>query len=170
MKALLLSCVCFRPELLIMDEPFSGLDPKMRDEVTGGLLEMIGGSKPCTVILSSHDIFEVERLADHVGILIDGRLMVAEPISRLQERIRHIQVVDLTLNRGLLTSLPPTWEDTQMPSPTALHFIHRNFTPAVEAEIHARFPSANVEVSTLSLRDLFLLCTASAQTVETAIS
>lgn len=170
MKAILLSCVCFRPELLIMDEPFSGLDPKMRDELAGGLLEMISGAKPCTVILSSHDIFEVERLADHVGILVDGRLTLAEPISHLQERVRHIQVVDLSLTRELLPSLPVAWEDAQMPSPTVLHFMHKNFTPAAEAEIHARFPSANIEVSKYSLRDLFLLFTASSQSVVTATS
>lgn len=161
MKATLMSSICFRPPLLIMDEPFSGLDPKMRDDLTGGLLEMIGGEKPCTIILSSHDIFEVERLADHVGILTDGRLNLAEPLASLQERIRHIQVVHPFLQQKLKAPYPPAWEGVETPSPTLLHFTHKNFTPEVETEVRNRFPGATVEVTTYSLRELFLISTGS---------
>jgi len=62
MKAALLASLAFRPELVVLDEPFSGLDPLVRDELTRGLLEA-SGPREWTVLLSSHDIEEVERPA-----------------------------------------------------------------------------------------------------------
>jgi ABC-2 type transport system ATP-binding protein len=65
MKAALLSSLAYRPKLLVLDEPFSGLDPLVREEFTRGLLE-ISEAGEWTVFVSSHDIEEVERLADHI--------------------------------------------------------------------------------------------------------
>src|SRR3954462_14577290 len=78
MKAALLSSLAYRPKLLVLDEPFSGLDPLVRDEFIRGVLE-VSDAGEWTVLVSSHDIEEVERLADHVGLLEDGRLRLSEP-------------------------------------------------------------------------------------------
>jgi ABC-2 type transport system ATP-binding protein len=63
MKLRLLLSMAYRPELLILDEPFSGLDPLVREELSAGLLELVGEGD-WTVILASHDVEELERLVD----------------------------------------------------------------------------------------------------------
>jgi ABC-2 type transport system ATP-binding protein len=59
MKAALLSSLSYRPELMVLDEPFGGLDPLVRDDFIQGLLEIPGDDRPRTFIVSSHDIDEV---------------------------------------------------------------------------------------------------------------
>lgn len=85
MKAALLASVGYRPELLILDEPFTGLDPLVRDELIGVLNNPPGG-RPWTVLISSHDIQEVERVADWVGFIDRGRMVFSEPVTTLQAR------------------------------------------------------------------------------------
>src|SRR5471030_1151164 len=77
MKAALLSSLAYRPKLLVLDEPFSGLDPLVRDEFIQGVLE-VSASGDWTVLVSSHDIDEVERLCDRVALLDHGRLQLDE--------------------------------------------------------------------------------------------
>ena len=62
MKAALLSSLAYRPKLVVLDEPFSGLDPLVRDEFIRGMLELTE-NEGWSVFVSSHDIAEVERLA-----------------------------------------------------------------------------------------------------------
>ena len=95
MKAALASVLAFRPPLILMDEPFSGLDPLVRDELIETLLDRInddndpGGS---TVLISSHDLAEVESFATHVAFLHQGKLLFAEPMDTLTARFREITV------------------------------------------------------------------------------
>ena len=69
----LVLAIAHRPALLILDEPTDGLDPVMRSEALGQLTSHIA-ENPTTIILSTHQVHEVEQLADHVGILQAGRL------------------------------------------------------------------------------------------------
>ena len=66
MKAALASSLAYRPKLIVLDEPFSGLDPLVRDEFIEGLLESAGEA---TILISSHDLAEIESFASHVGYL-----------------------------------------------------------------------------------------------------
>ncbi len=66
MKAALLTSLPYRPKLLVLDEPFSGLDPLVRDEFIRGMLE-VSQQSDWSIFISSHDINEVEQLADRVG-------------------------------------------------------------------------------------------------------
>ena len=88
MKAALLVSLAYRPDLVILDEPFTGLDPVVRDELVRGLLG-VSGDRPLTVVVSSHDIDEVERLADWIGFMRDGQLEFAEPVSVLLGRLNE---------------------------------------------------------------------------------
>src|SRR5947199_3546786 len=90
-KAALLSSLAYRPKLLVLDEPFSGLDPLVRDEFIKGVLE-VSSQGEWTVLVSSHDIDEVERLADHVAMLEEGRLRISEGTETLQARFRRVEV------------------------------------------------------------------------------
>src|SRR6185436_3420279 len=91
MKAALLSSLAYRPKLLVLDEPFSGLDALVRDEFIRGVLE-VSALGEWTVLVSSHDIEEVERLADHVALLDAGRLRLSEKTETLQGRFRRVEV------------------------------------------------------------------------------
>jgi ABC-2 type transport system ATP-binding protein len=79
-----LSLACalpFNPRLLILDEPFSGLDALVRDEVIAGFLRHAGET---SILISSHELDEVERLATHVGIIDGGRLLFQGTLSELR--------------------------------------------------------------------------------------
>ena len=91
MKAALVSSLAYRPKLLILDEPFSGLDPLMRDEFVQGVLEL-AGEGGWSAVISSHDLEDIERLIDWVGYLRDGQLAFSESITGLQARFRQIDV------------------------------------------------------------------------------
>src|SRR5437773_5638118 len=66
MKASLASSLAYRPRLIVLDEPFTRLDPLVRDELIESLLESADGA---TVLISSHDLAEIESFASHVGYL-----------------------------------------------------------------------------------------------------
>jgi ABC-2 type transport system ATP-binding protein len=91
MKAALLSSLAYRPQLIVLDEPFSGLDPLVRDEFLTGLLELTE-TEGWTVWISSHDIEEVERFADRVAILNAGRVDLQEEVDTLRSRFRSVEV------------------------------------------------------------------------------
>ena len=71
MKAAMASALAFRPELMVLDEPFTGLDPLVRDELIEGLLPR---AEDTTIFISSHDLTEIESFASHIGYLDNGRL------------------------------------------------------------------------------------------------
>ncbi len=87
MKAALLVSLAYRPELIILDEPFTGLDPLVRDELIRALLELTGEYR-WTTLISSHDIDEVERLADTMAFIDNGRIMFTDSVQALIERHR----------------------------------------------------------------------------------
>ena len=87
-----------RPRLLILDEPFSGLDPVVRDDLTTGVLSL-ADRDGWSVLLTSHEMDDVERLADHVGFLAGGALLVEEPMQTLLARFRRVEVA-LARRRG----------------------------------------------------------------------
>src|SRR5437660_10599402 len=75
MKLALASALAFHPKLIVLDEPFGGLDPLVRDQLIEGLLELAGES---TLLLSSHALAEIESFASHVGYLEEGKLRRSE--------------------------------------------------------------------------------------------
>jgi ABC-type multidrug transport system ATPase subunit len=68
----LLCALPYRPKLLILDEPFSGLDPLVRDEFMEGLLCQAG---EMTILISSHELAEIDGVATHVAFLDEGKLL-----------------------------------------------------------------------------------------------
>jgi ABC-2 type transport system ATP-binding protein len=91
-KLALLLALCRQAELLILDEPTSGLDPATTEEVLQALVAHVAGGQT-TVFFSSHQIADVDQIADHVAILHHGRVVVAGPLDDLRERYRRIQLV-----------------------------------------------------------------------------
>jgi ABC-2 type transport system ATP-binding protein len=91
-KLALLLALCRGAELLILDEPTSGLDPAMTEEVLQALVTHVAGEE-MTVFFSSHQIAEVEQIADRVAIIDRGRAVVSGALDDLKEKFRRIQLV-----------------------------------------------------------------------------
>ncbi|HZO06072.1 MAG TPA: ABC transporter ATP-binding protein, partial [Solirubrobacterales bacterium] len=92
-KVGLIQATFHEPELLILDEPTGGLDPLMQEE----FLDLVGEERErgCAVFLSSHDLGEVERICDRVGIVRSGRLVAVERIADLLGKARRQVTVEL---------------------------------------------------------------------------
>ncbi len=84
--------LCCRPELLVLDEPVDGLDPVMRRQVWSLLMGDVA-EHGTTVLVSSHNLRELEDVCDHVGILSRGKVLVERSLSDLQENVVKMQVV-----------------------------------------------------------------------------
>jgi ABC-2 type transport system ATP-binding protein len=91
-KLALLLALCRGAELLILDEPTSGLDPAMTEEVLQALVAHVAGEE-MTVFFSSHQIAEVEQIADRVAIIDRGRAVLTGALDDLRESYRRIQLV-----------------------------------------------------------------------------
>jgi ABC-2 type transport system ATP-binding protein len=155
-KAALVTSLAYRPKLLVLDEPFSGLDPLVRDEVIRGMLELSEQSN-WSIFISSHDIDEVERLADWVGVINDGQLYLSEPTESLQTRFRQIEFTagpEITL---LPAALPPHWLVPEMAGQN-VRLVESQFRDRETLnELQRIFPdSSEPVISAMSLRDIFL--------------
>jgi ABC-2 type transport system ATP-binding protein len=155
MKVALLVSIAYRPRLLVMDEPFSGLDPLVRDDLVRGMLELAGEGR-WTVFVSSHDIDEVERLADWVGVLNGGRLELSEPAATLQARFRR---VDVTLDAAAPSPAPtlPSWLGVARAG-SRLSFVETAYREGeTEPQLRERFGAGvPIDVVPLSLREIFV--------------
>ena len=157
MKAALVASLAHHPELLVLDEPFAGLDALVREEFAAGVLEVAGGDRPWTVFISSHDIDEVERLADWIGVINEGRLELAEPVSSLLARFRRIEVATDS-DASVPTPLPASWLLAES-SGRAVRFVENRF---VESECGVRVRSVvpgarDILVTPMSLREIFVV-------------
>ena len=110
MRARMVLAMAYRPEVLIMDEPFGGLDPAVREHVVSGALE-ISAREQWTVFLVTHEMHLVERLADRVGFLDRGRLLFADHLEEMLARYRRVEVkLEATPD---LDRLPESWLDVR---------------------------------------------------------
>lgn len=83
--------VCCKPKVMILDEPLDGLDPVMRRQVWSILMAQVA-EQQMTVLVSSHNLRELEDVCDHVGIMNHGKIMIERSLSELQGNISKIQV------------------------------------------------------------------------------
>ena len=86
MQVALWAALAARPALLLMDEPFTGIDVAVKDRLVEGLLEVMAAGDT-TVLLCTHDLAEVEMLADWLGILRDGRVVHSAPLEQLRAQV-----------------------------------------------------------------------------------
>jgi len=154
MKAALLSSLAYRPKLIVLDEPFSGLDPLVRDEFIHGLLELTE-QEGWTVFISSHDIEEVERLADDVAIIDRGKLPLHETTDTLTSRFRRIETS--SEEETLPVNLPGSWLDIQQ-SGRVIRFTESRYDDGeFKQKFESTFPGApSPSTSPMSLREIFV--------------
>jgi ABC-2 type transport system ATP-binding protein len=137
MKTALASSLAYRPRLLIMDEPFSGLDPLVREDLIDGLLESAGET---TILISSHDLGEIESFASHIGYLDRGRLQFSEEMTSLTARFREVEVV---------VDSPPL---LPLDRPWPAHWLRPETAPALVRFVETHFDQ---ERTTADIRQLF---------------
>jgi ABC-2 type transport system ATP-binding protein len=162
MKASLLTSLAYRPRLLILDEPFTGLDAVVRDEVIHGILELTE-QESWSVFISSHDIDEVERLADWTGYIDGGILRLSEPSSSLIARFKRLDCVTPEAAR-LPSPTPPSWLLPEINS-RSFRVIESEYVPGKsESILLSIFPGASdVTATDLSLREIFVGLTQSSR-------
>jgi ABC-2 type transport system ATP-binding protein len=113
------------PDLLVLDDPTLGLDPVVRRDVLDAIVRFV--QRPGrTVIISTHQMSDVERIADRVGVVVDGVLRVDAPVDRFREAIKRIVVsfdgepprfpafdglVDVRRERNTLTAIVVDWDE-----------------------------------------------------------
>lgn len=83
--------ICCRPKLMILDEPVDGLDPVMRRQIWSILMSEVAEHK-MTVLVSSHNLRELEDVCDHVGIMNKGSIMIERSLMELQGNISKVQI------------------------------------------------------------------------------
>lgn len=153
MKAALLCALAPRPRLLVMDEPFTGMDALVKDDLVRGLLES-AGTEGWTVLLCSHDIGELELLADWVGFLEKGRMVLSEPIDQLRARFKRVEVT--LADAADEPNVGEAWVSVERAGQRIVLFAYdmRDNLPRLLA---ARFPNAaHIDVRDATLREIFV--------------
>lgn len=90
-KAALLIALAYRPELLVLDEPSSGLDPVVRREILSAIIRTVA-DEGRTVFFSSHLLEEVERVTDHVAMIQKGKVILSAPLDTLKGQHRKLVI------------------------------------------------------------------------------
>jgi ABC-2 type transport system ATP-binding protein len=154
MKAMLASVLAFRPSLLILDEPLSGLDPLVRDEIIEGVLRQ---ADETTIVISSHELAEIEGCTTHVAFMSKGRLLFQESVETLGARFRDVSVVLAESGKASeKTKTPETWLSLQT-SDHLLRFVDTAFTDerALQQTVAALFGRVErCEALPMSLRNI----------------
>jgi len=92
-KVAILLALASRPEVLLLDEPASGFDLIARRELLEQIVEVITQGDGCTVLLSTHNVGDLERVAEYVGVIDRGRMALSERLEDLLNQTRRVQVI-----------------------------------------------------------------------------
>lgn len=153
MKVALASALAFHPKLIVLDEPFGGLDPLVRDQLIESLLERASES---TIFISSHDLAEIESFASHVGYLDRGKLRFSDEMTALSARFREVEVT-LNAPAAIPGKIPATWVQMKA-SGAVVSFVECSFDEArTSTEVGRVFGNVHgVMFRAMSLREIFL--------------
>jgi len=153
-KLCLLLALAQGAELLVLDEPTSGLDPVVMDELLRVLVEDYAGEGR-TIFLSSHNLAEVEKVADWVGIIHEGKLLLEAPLEEIRADFRRVTASI----QGASGQELPAERSGQVVSVAASgsvrEYVVRNDAERFAAELRSRGATI-LEVSPLNLEQIFL--------------
>ncbi len=144
--------LCCNPDILVLDEPVDGLDPVMRRQVWSLLMNDVS-QRGTTVLVSSHNLRELEDVCDHVGILSHGKVLLERSLSELQDNILKMQVVFQE------TEMPKMPEEMNVLHVTKVGRIHTLIIRGNMEEIKAQIATYNpilMEALPLSLEEIFI--------------
>ena len=144
--------VCCMPEYLILDEPVDGLDPVMRRQVWSLLLGDVA-ERGTTVLVSSHNLRELEDVCDHVGILSHGKVLLERSLTDLQDNIIKLQLAFQE------PGLPPLPEGLNVLHTSQIGRVYTLIVRGDPAQIKERMAALNpilMEMLPLSLEEIFI--------------
>ena len=144
--------LCCRPDILVLDEPVDGLDPVMRRQVWGLLMGDVA-EHGTTVLVSSHNLRELEDVCDHVGILNHGKVLVERSLSDLQENLVKMQIVFQE------KVLPPLPDDMEILNISQVGRIHTLIIRGSAVEVTNRlavYAPILMEALPLTLEEIFI--------------
>ena len=144
--------ICCKPEILILDEPVDGLDPVMRRQIWSILMAEVA-EREMTVVVSSHNLRELEDVCDHVGIMNKGKVIIERSLSELQGNVSKIQVAC----EGELPKLPEAFKILHTSNIGRVHtlIVRGNPDKAVEL-LTANETHVFADVIPLSLEEIFI--------------
>lgn len=147
----LLLALSHRPELLVLDEPTSGLDPIIREDFLESVL-CSDSMEGRTVLFSSHHVDDVERVADDVGIVVGGQIVLQGAVDAIREQVKRVRFV---LRDGTLPSTVPAEVIHQKLNRREWLVTVNPFSEQLIARIQATNAIDDVSVIDLSLEDIF---------------
>ncbi len=143
--------VCCRPELLILDEPVDGLDPVMRRQIWSIIMSEVA-EEQMTVLVSSHNLRELEDVCDHVGIMHRGKIMLERSLTDLQGSVCKIQVA---CESGM-PKLPEEFQLLHMSNTGRVYtMIVRGDAARAQEALYRENPTI-VDVLPLTLEEIFI--------------
>jgi ABC-2 type transport system ATP-binding protein len=149
-KMWLMLALAQQPDVLILDEPTAGLDPVVTDQLLRVLVEDVA-AEGRTVFMSSHHLSEIERIADWVGMIDKGKLLLEAPMEELRARFRRIQVA------GVAEMAMPVAAMRVRRSGASTEYVVRDgaeeFVDALE-----RGGATVIQSSPMNLSEIFLEC------------
>ena len=144
--------ICCKPEVLILDEPVDGLDPVMRRQIWSILMAEVA-EREMTVVVSSHNLRELEDVCDHVGIMNKGKVIIERSLSDLQGNVSKIQVAC----EGEVPVLPEGFKVLHKSNVGRVHtLIVRGNPDEAVACITKDVEKSIVDVLPLSLEEIFI--------------
>ena len=143
--------LCCRPKLLILDEPLDGLDPVMRRQIWTILMSEVA-EKKTTVLVSSHNLRELEDVCDHVGIMDHGKIIIERSLLDLHGNISKIQVAC----RAGMPKLPEDFEVLHMSNIGRVYTMIVRGNPNQAAIRTDRDDMAIIDILPLTLEEIFI--------------
>ena len=144
--------LCCQPDLLVLDEPVDGLDPVMRRQVWSLLMGDVT-QRGTTVLVSSHNLRELEDVCDHVGILSKGKVLLQRSLTDLQDNVVKLQVV---FDTPELPELPAELELLHASQVGRVHTLIVRGNPAqVKSQLASRQPLL-MDALPLTLEEIFI--------------
>ena len=144
--------LCCRPDILVLDEPVDGLDPVMRRQVWSLLMGDVA-DHGTTVLVSSHNLRELEDVCDHVGILSHGKVLLERSLTDLQDNIIKLQLAFQE------PGLPPLPEGLNVLHTSQIGRVYTLIVRGDPAQIKERMAALNpilMEMLPLSLEEIFI--------------
>ena len=145
--------ICVHPEIMILDEPVDGLDPVMRRQIWNILLSEVE-ERNMTVVISSHNLRELEDVCDHVGIMNKGKVMIERSLSDLQDNIFKIQVACF----GGIPHLSENFKILHMSNTGRVHtlIVRGDRDVAVQEILADKGEKTIVDILPLTLEEIFI--------------
>lgn len=143
--------ICCRPKLLILDEPVDGLDPVMRRQIWSIILSDVA-EHGTTVLVSSHNLRELEDVCDHVGIMNEGKILIEKSLSDLQGSVAKVQVAFA----GELPKLPDEVQLLHKVSTGRVHTLILKGEPERAKVVMEQLQPLLLDVLPLTLEEIFI--------------